>query len=138
MTVLGIDITIDASTRIEDKSGADIDPFRLAQIDVGNYVEIRGYEGSGGIVATRLEREDLVDFNGEVALRGFVVDSVIDSDFTILGVTVTTIGATVFRDPGGTPISSVDFFSQANGRLAEATGTFNDPTIVATEVQFEN
>ncbi|MDH3532458.1 MAG: DUF5666 domain-containing protein, partial [Gammaproteobacteria bacterium] len=134
LTVLGIVVTVDAATRIEDKSSAGLEPFSLADIDVGNYVEIRGFEDSNGVVATRLERED---FDGDVALRGFV-DSVSEPDFTILGANVMTVGATQFRDVTGTTMPAADFFAQAEGALVEATGTLNGATIVASEVQFEN
>lgn len=134
VTVLGVAVTVNAATRLEDKSTADLESFSISDINVGDYIEIRGFEDSGGVVATRLERED---FDGEVALRGFV-GSVNDPDFTILGVTVATIGGTEFRDLAGGSIMPAEFFAQANGRLVEASGTLNGSTIVAAEVEFEN
>ncbi len=134
LTVLGIVITVDESTRYEDKSAAAVELFSLADISAGEYVELRGFEDSSGVIATRLERED---FDGEVALRGFV-DSVNDPDFTILGVTVTTIVATVFTDIDESPLTAAEFFLQANGRLVEASGTLNGSTIIAGEVEFED
>lgn len=136
LTVLGIVIRIDASTRFEDKSAAELEPFNLSHIVVGNYVEVRGYEDASGIVATRLERED---FDGTVALRGFA-ENVSDPDFTILGVPINTIVATVFSDLDGSPLDADDFFLQAGagGRLVEASGTLNGAAITAAEVEFEN
>lgn len=134
LTVLGIVIRVDASTRYEDKSSADREPFNLSDIVVGNYVEIRGYEGAGGVVATLLERED---FGGEVALRGFV-EGVNDPEFTILGVNISTGVATEFSDVDDSPLTAAAFFAQANGRLVEANGTLNGATIVAAEVDFED
>lgn len=134
LTVLGIVISVDESTRYEDKSVEELESFNLSNVVVGNYVEIRGYEDAGGIVATRLERDD---FEGDVALRGFV-DSVSDPDFTILGVTVSTGIATTFSDRDGAPLTAGEFFAQANGRLVEATGTLTGNLIVATEVEFED
>lgn len=134
LTVLGIVIGVDATTRYEDKSAANVDLFGIADIDVGDYVEIRGFESAGGVVATLIERED---FNGEVALRG-IVDSINDPQFSILGVTITTGAGTQFRDLAGSIITAAEFFSQANGRLVEASGTLNGSMIDASEVQFEN
>lgn len=134
LTVLGIVVTVDAVTRIEDKSFTALEPFSLADIDGGDYVEIRGYENGAGVVATRLERED---FDGDVALRGFV-DSVNEPDFTILGANVMTIGATQFRDITGALVTPAEFFARAQGSLVEASGTLNGSTIIADEVQFEN
>jgi len=139
LTLLGIVIRVNESTRYEDKSDENREPFNLSHVDGGNFVEVRGFEDAGGVVATRLEREDLVDFTGEVALRGFVdAGSASDPDFTILGVAVTTFGATVFRDLDGTEIDRADFFPDAEGSLVEASGTWNGSTITASEVQFEN
>jgi len=132
LTVLGIVINVDESTRYEDKSAARVELFDLADISAGEYVEVRGFEDSGGVIATRLERED---FDGDVALRGFI-DSVNDPDFTILGVTITTSVATVFTDIDASPLTPAEFFIQANGRLVEASGTLNGSIIVADEVEF--
>jgi hypothetical protein len=134
LTVLGIVITVDESTRYEDKSAAGVALFSLADISTGEYVEVRGFEDSSGVISTRLERED---FDGEVALRGFV-DSVNDPDFTILGVTITTIVATAFTDIDESPLTAAEFFLQANGRLVEASGTLNGSTIIAGEVEFDD
>ena len=134
LTVLGIVIRVDGSTRFEDKSSEDREPFNLSHIVVGNYVEIRGYEDAGGVVATLLERED---FDGEVSLRGFV-ENVNDPEFTILGVNIATGAATTFSDRDESPLTPNEFFAQANGRLVEASGTLNGATIVAEEVEFED
>ena len=61
LVVLGITVSVDALTRIEDKSSADVDPLTLSSINAGDYVDVRGGEfpaGSGTILATILERED--------------------------------------------------------------------------------
>jgi len=140
LTVLGIVISVNEATRFEDKSAASVELFSLADLGAGDYVEIRGFEDASGVVATRLERED---FDGEVALRGFV-DSVNDPDFTILGATVTTRRsppdpvATTFTDLDGSPLTPAEFFLQANGRLVEASGTLDGAMIDADEVEFEN
>ena len=134
LTVLGITITVDAATRIEDKSSAGLDSFDIDQVNVADYVEIRGYEDGVGITATLLERED---FEGVVTIRGFV-DSVNDPDFTILGVTIQTFAGTDFEDAAGGNIDAADFFAQANGQLVEASGTLNGSIIVADEVEFED
>jgi len=134
LTVLGIVINVDELTRYEDKSAARVELFGLADISAGEYVEVRGFEDSSGVIATRLERED---FDGDVALRGFV-DSVNDPDFTILGVTITTSVATIFSDIDGSPLTPAEFFLQASGRLVEASGTLNGSIIVADEIEFDD
>ncbi|HEX7062343.1 MAG TPA: DUF5666 domain-containing protein [Woeseiaceae bacterium] len=134
LTVLGIEVRISSGTRMEDKSDADLEPFTLADLAVGDYVEVRGFEDAEGVVATLLEREDPDD---EVELRGFV-DSVAPPDLVILGVTVHTDGGTQFRDLNDAPIDAATFFGQAEGRLVEADGFLGNGTIVADEVELED
>jgi len=134
LTILGITVTVNESTRIEDKSSAGLDPFGIDQVNVADYVEIRGYEDNGAIVATLLERED---FEGVVAIRGFV-EAINDPDFTIFGITIQTIPATEFFDNAGGVIMAADFFGQAAGRLVEASGTQNGSAIVADEIELED
>ena len=138
LVVLGINVTVDALTRIEDKSDADVDPLTLANINAGDYLEIRGSEfpaGSGTILATILEREDS---DTETILQGFV-ESVSDPSIVILGVTIDTNGSTIFRDVNDSVISAADFFNQvAPNSLVKVSGTeVSTTTISASEVEFE-
>ena len=138
LVILGITVTADALTRLEDKSSADVDPLNLEDINAGDYVEVRGSEypaGSGAILATILERDDV---DTEAILQGFVA-TVSNPSFTVLGVTITTNGATIFRDQNNAVISSSDFFSQvAVNSLVKAKGAeVSDTTIAAIEVKFE-
>lgn len=138
LVVLGITVSVDALTRLEDKSSADVEPLNLSDINVGDYVEVRGSEfpaGSGAILATILEREDA---DTEAILQGFV-ETVADPSYTVLGVTITTNGGTIFRDENDIVISSADFFGRvATNSLVKAKGTeVSDTVINATEVEFE-
>jgi len=134
LTVLGIVFGVNESTRFEDKSDADLEIFNLSHVVVGDFVEIRGFDSGGGLIATRLERDD---FSADVALRGFVF-SVSEPEFTILGVISTTDGSTEYFDMSGTRIDPADFFAQANGRLVEVSGTLNGGSIDAAQVEFED
>lgn len=138
VVILGIDVVIDALTRLEDKSSADVDPLTVSDLNAGDYVEIRGDEfpaGSGDILATIFEREDA---DTEVILQGFV-ESFSDPSYTVLGVTIETNGGTVFRDENDAVISATDFFNQVSvNSLVKAKGLeASDTSIAATEVEFE-
>ena len=138
VVILGISVTVDASTRIEDNSDAEVEPLTLSDVNAGDFAEVRGQEiepGSGTIVAARFEREDPDD---ETALRGFV-SAVTEPTLEILGVTIQTNGATQFRDAQNMPISAAEFFATVTeGSLIEATGVESgDTTIIAEEVEFE-
>lgn len=138
LDVLGITVRIDALTRLEDKSAADVDPLTISSINVGDYLEVRGSElpaGSGDILATIVERDDV---DTETILQGFVT-TVANPSFTILGVTITTNGATQFRDVDDSSISAATFFSRvASGTLVKAKGVeTSTTTMTADEVEFE-
>ena len=138
LVVLGITVTIDELTRLEDKSDADVTPLTLASMNAGDYIEVRGDEfpaGSGQILATILERDDL---DTQAILQGFV-ETVTDPSFEILGVTIQTGPNTIFRDENDVVISSADFFNQvAPNSLVKAKGAeVSDTVISADEVEFE-
>ncbi|NNC64058.1 MAG: hypothetical protein HKN84_04680 [Gammaproteobacteria bacterium] len=137
VTVLGITIHVDGLTRIEDKRD-DMQPFGLGNIVAGDFIAVRGSEdpnAPGEVLAARLERDDPDD----TILQG-IVESTVDPAFTILGVTVNTNGATVFRDETETVIGSGAFFGPPppDGRLVKAQGAEVGLTIInADEVEFE-
>jgi hypothetical protein len=137
LDLLGITVRIDALTRLEDKSAADVDPLTISSINAGDYLEVRGSElpaGSGDILATIIERDDP---DTETILQGFV-NTVANPSFTILGVTITTNGATEFRDADDSAISAAEFFSRAAGSLVKAKGLeTSTTTMTAEEVEFE-
>lgn len=138
LVMLGVTVSVDALTRLEDKSSVDVRPLTLADINAGDYVEVRGGEfpaGSGAILATILEREDA---DPDTILQGFV-ETISDPSFTILGVTIETGGGTIFRDFDDSVISSTEFFNQLSpNSLVKAKGSeVSDTVISAGEVEFE-
>jgi hypothetical protein len=131
-------VTVDELTRLEDKSDADVRPLTLADINAGDYVEVRGGEfpaGSGTLLATILERDDP---DPDTILQGFI-ETISQPSFTILGVTIETNGATIFRDAADNVISSGEFFGQlTDGSLVKAKGLESSSTVItAEEVEFE-
>lgn len=138
LVLLGITINVDALTRLEDKSSADIRPLTLSAINAGDYLEVRGGEvpaGSGEILATILEREDP---DPDAILQGFV-ETFSNSAFSILGVTIQTSAATVFRDVDDSIIPAAQFFNQLGANsLVKAKGIETSDTLIsAEEVEFE-
>ena len=130
LTVLGVTVTVDNNTRIEDKSNARIEMFRLANVQVGDYVEIRGTETAPlKLTASRLERERP---ESRSWVRGTVRD-LASPNFTVLGVPVTTSANTEFEE-----VTATEFFANAAGRVAKAKGTESANQIAASEVEFED
>src|SRR6185312_3579331 len=121
LVVLGIDVTVNANTRVEDKSDQRVPMFNLGSIVAGDFVEVRGAElpaESNDVVASRLERRRPEE---EVRLRG-VVDTVSAPSLTILGVTIQTNARTDFENSSEGSMSADEFFTDAVGRIVEAKG----------------
>lgn len=139
LQILGITVTTDTvKTRFEDKE-SDVDPFRIGDVNTGDYVEIRGQElPPGQIFAFLLERDDP---RARTELRGFVeVGGVARPNLTVLGVTVQTNGATVFKDSNEVAFATEDDFwaAVADGSLINIDGTETGPqTLLADEVELE-
>lgn len=135
LVVLGISVRVDALTRIEDKSDADVEPFSLDDIVTDNYVEIRGGadpSGGNGVLASLLEREDPPDVPGEdTELRGFV-ESLVGSSFTVAGVTIDTDGRTLFSGGIGS-VADIEVDDLIDVHGTEGPGN----SILAEEVELQ-
>jgi len=134
LVVFGITVRVNSLTRFEDHSGADVQRFSLANIAVGDYVEVDAYNDGSGLVATKLERDD---DQGEVQLEG-VAQNVAAPNFTVGGVAVTTDGNTEFRDTNGVTVNAAAFFQAAPGRQVKARGTLVGNVVLATRAELED
>ena len=144
--------TSTTSTKFEDQSSADIEPFGISDINVGDYVEARGQElPAGEITAVRVERDDP---NPDSVLRGLTDPSSIVTDsaasgyresFALLGVTVDTTSVDVYRDVNNNELSEEEFWAVieieaagGNGYLVEVKGAeTGDAALTARELQLE-
>jgi hypothetical protein len=94
-------VQTNSRTRFEDKTDT-VDPMRLADIAVGDYLEIRGFVDDGGAVVASEVRRDGLDGDDlsdeDVVLQGPVSTYSNDISVTILGVTFDTqVGTTEFE-----------------------------------------
>jgi Domain of unknown function (DUF5666) len=133
VTILGVAVAVDNTTRMEDKSDARIEMFRISNLAVGDFVRVRGSEdGPLKLKASRLERRRAPSSSGDAYVRGTVRD-VARPNLTILGVPVVTNSSTEFEE-----VSADQFFATANGRIVAAKGTETNNSITAREVEFED
>ena len=135
LTVLGITISVTATTRLEDKSSAELSPFKLSDLRGGDLVEVRGSSDaqSGSMIAALLERDDP---EPGVELRGNA-QSATEPDLVILGVTARTTASTVFEDENENPISAAEFFARAPGRMVDVQGSDLGGVVVVEEAKLE-
>lgn len=134
LVVFGVTVRVNSLTRFEDQSSLDVQKFSLANLAVGDYVEVDAYNDGNGLVATKIERDDV---QSEVSVEG-VAQNVAAPSFTVGGVAVTTDGATEFRDQGGVTISSAAFFAAAPGRTVKVRGSLVGNTVLASRAELEN
>jgi hypothetical protein len=137
LTVLGVAITTSSTTSFEDRSEQRIRQFRLADVRVGDSVEVRGVPNAAGDgVAASLVERDRPEARSYV--QG-VARNVADPNFTVLGVQVMTNPQTQFAGPGGQAKGREQFFSQPSGTvLVKVRGTVNGGILVADQVHVRN
>lgn len=137
ITLLGVAVEINNLTQMEDRSSQNVSSFDLADISIGDWLEVRAFvDGNGQAVASRIERQDA---GTEVLLQGPASD-LSSPSFKILAATVQTSLTTEFENAAGQPISRLQFFSAtAAGSLVKARGALSGTsTIQATKVEQEN
>jgi hypothetical protein len=131
---LGITVVVSNTTLQEDHESDD-HFFNLADLRVGDWVEVGGYvdpAGTGWLIATRLERDDPED---EVELRGPATD-VAATSFKVLGVSVELLPDTEYEDED-TRISASEFLARAAGQTVEVDGNWNGTSLLADEAEIE-
>jgi hypothetical protein len=136
LTVLGVTISVDANTRFEDESSAQLQMFALKDVMMNDTVLVRGYEspaGSGMVLATRLVRLPPLP-SMDVGVRGPFTPSTTTpaTQFTILSITIDATSAKLFGK-GGQSLTTADFFTQAVGQVVDVLGTATGSTVTASK-----
>jgi hypothetical protein len=134
LVILGVTVRTNSLTRFEDHSSAEIERFSLANVNPGDYVEVRGYNDGTGFLATLLERDD---DQSSVDLEG-PAQAVAAPGFTVGGVAVTTDANTEFRDNNGVTISASTFFQRAPGQPVKVRGTLVGNTVLAERAELDD
>ena len=131
-------VNIDSRTQLED-SRFEVEPFGLADINTGDFLEIEGYiDGGGNIVASQIQRDepDRIELRGPVDVPPTDGDD-LSGSVSILGVTIRTDEFTDFEDELDGDISGSLFFIQVSkGDLVEYRDEQADG--IAEEVEFQD
>ncbi len=139
VTIFGVDFEVDASTRYEDDSRANLRTFGLSNLAAGDYLEVKGYDRGGSILyASKIERDDPEAGNEsevEAPVESFTADSLI-----VLGITVSTNASTRYEDANDNNLSRSAFFNLLRvGDVVEAEGTKTGAnTMDARELSIES
>jgi hypothetical protein len=124
-------VQLDVRTLMEDDTGR-ADPLTLAQVGVGDFLEVEAVMVGSSLVATRIDRDDRDDDVVQAPVESFVAgDSV-----TLLGLTYSLAGAR-FEDQDDNPVSEAEFFAALQvGKLVKLKDEETADGI-ADEVEFE-
>ena len=139
LTLLGVQVTVNSSTRFEDHASG-MAMFNLSNVMNGDLILVHGYEspaGSGKVVATRLEREvPGMTMAILVIVKGpFMAGT--SPDFTVLGITIDGSAATISDGHGGKmPLAT--FFTQAVGHEVRVEGTLSGTTVMASTISIDD
>ena len=137
VTVLDVVFEVNNQTKMKDESDTGERFFDLADLTVGDFVEIKGFiNNEGNNIATKMKRENKDDDN-ETELKG-TVSNIVDYSFNIVGVNVTTNENTLFEGVNGDDVTQTTFFEQLqDDMLAEVKGQVIDGAFVALKVKAE-
>lgn len=132
LTVYGMTVTVNDSTRFEDGILRDLSDISAHPL------EIDAYPSGTSVIATRIRHKS----TSTPLLQGPVTASSIvgTSSLVILGVTINTSNTTQYRDINGGTLAASAFFSQAaaSGALVKAKGTVNSGIMTASELEIED
>lgn len=98
-------VQVNNRTRMEDKTD-QVSVLTLANLVVGDFVEIRGFLDAGAIVASELRRDEADDH----ILQGPVASVVANNSITVLGISFSVDGDTDYEGADDLSISAADFF----------------------------
>ena len=137
VTVLDVVFEISNQTKMKDESNTGERFFDLADLTVGDFVEIKGFiDNEGNNIATKMKRKN-EDDEHEMELKG-TVSNIIDFSFDIVGVNVSTNENTLFEGIDGDDVTQSTFFEQLqDDMLAEVKGQIVNGVFVAFKVEIE-
>jgi hypothetical protein len=124
-------VQLNVRTLMEDDTGR-VEPLTLAQLGVGDFLEVEAVMVGSSLVATRIDRDDMDDDVVQAPVESFVAgDSV-----TLLGLTYSLAGAR-FEDQNDNPVSEAEVFAALQvGKLVKIKDEETADGI-ADEVEFE-
>jgi len=130
--VLGVTVTTDTATQVEDDSSMHLRHFKLSDVRSGDYVEVRGSAGQNGSLAAKVVVREIP---ASLSFLQATADSVSFPTLTLLGITVTTTSQTQYSAADGTALTAGAFFTQAPGKTVQVGGTVMSGSFIASQAQ---
>ena len=138
ISILGVDIDLASVVNFEDKRD-DVEPFALADVLSGDFLEVRGSFFGTTVIANEVVREE----DDDTRLRG-PSDNVNaeERSLTILGVEILTSASTQFEGLNDEVLSAEEFFGRlANGQTlvdAQWESVVVDSSLPVRELSLED
>jgi hypothetical protein len=146
LVILGVTVTADAETVLEDESSIDDENFTFPEIQPGNFLEIRAFDDGSTVRALSIRREDASAGSDDVKLEGPVTS--LDTGtpaLSILGQPIPLDAGTLYFDETETQRTEEEFFRNPGdvmlGDIVKATdASAVDLSVLseADEVELEN
>jgi Domain of unknown function (DUF5666) len=136
VTLLGVQVTVNSMTRLEDDSSSQVQSFSLGNVSVGDTIQVRGYQSSAGsnmVVATHLER--VAPTTTVIVLGPFAAAT--SPDFTVLGITIDASSATISGNQD-TALTLAQFLAQAVGHGVKVEGTLSSAVVTASKIRIDD
>ncbi|MEE4278822.1 MAG: DUF5666 domain-containing protein [Halieaceae bacterium] len=127
-----VSVEVDSRTLLDDDRD-DIEYLSIGDLAIGDRVEVEALQGSSGLLATRVDRDDDDD---EVSIQAPVESFVDGSSVTILGLRY-NVASAEFENAGDDDIDGATFFR--NLRIGSLIEVIDDQPLdgFAEEVEFE-
>ncbi|MEE8428880.1 MAG: DUF5666 domain-containing protein [Gammaproteobacteria bacterium] len=139
VTALGATATVNNLTRLVDKTGTASKTFSLAEVNLGDGIEIQGFiDESGKLVARKIKR---FEPKTEVLIKGLAEDvDAAGSTVTVLGTTIILADDTWYEDINGDQTDKAGFLAglEAGVSTIKATGAAtNSDTFTASFIRLK-
>lgn len=138
LTLLGVTFIVNEQTKMKDESDVHERFFDLADININDYVEVRGFiDNEGNTIASKLKRHN-DHSDQETELKGTVSD-ITETSFVIVGIVVNTTTETTFENSQGDHVSQDAFFTELeDGMEVEVQGNDINGDFVASSVEIKS
>jgi len=130
----GVSVLVDSGTRWTDRSAAKLAAMGLANVNLGDRVNVSGEEVAPGVISaasvTRLNPAQGLTLAGRArAAAGSTLD--------LLGQNAVASPQATFKDVDGTALAAGAFFAKAAGRTIKASGVQSDNGLLMSSFEIE-
>jgi len=131
-----IEIITDSQTLFDDESPLELPNFSVADMNVGDFVNVEGIESDDVVTAEIVKRLDSADAD-DSELQGRVDSFIVDTSITVLGIAYGVGGPTKYEDSSGSVLAAIFFGKLGIGDAVEIVDEVTEDG-VAEEVKLDD